>query len=117
LEAVNGAGVTIAGVLSLQPEVAIPGFLVMVNGVATAYDGVSAIQTAQDGKGRESTYTEAAGDCCGIWRECTGELLSFGFTLSSCLQATQELLQRVATDKDAMKVVKDVWGGSGCNCR
>lgn len=70
LEAVNGAGVTIAGALSLQPEVAIPGFLVMVNGVATAYDGVSAIQTAQDGKGRESTYTEAAGDCCGIWREC-----------------------------------------------
>ena len=46
-----------------------------------------------------------------------GELLSFGFTLSSCLQVTPELLQRVATDKDAMKVVKDVRGGSGCNCR
>lgn len=46
-----------------------------------------------------------------------GELLSFGFTLSSYLQVAPELLQRVATDKDAMKVVKDVWGGSGCNCR
>lgn len=46
-----------------------------------------------------------------------GELLSFGFTLSGYLQVARKLLQRVATDKDAMKVVKDVWGGSGCNCR
>lgn len=62
----NGEGVTIAGVLSPQPEVAIPGFLVMVNGRATAYDGVSVIQTAQDAKERESIYTEVAG---GSWRE------------------------------------------------
>lgn len=67
LEAVNGKGVTIAGVLSPQPEVAIPGFLVMVNGRATAYDGVSVIQTAQDAKERESIYTEVAGG--GSWRE------------------------------------------------
>lgn len=65
LEAVNGEGVTIAGVLSPQPEVAIPGFLVMVNGGATAYDGVSVIQTAQDAKEREPIYTEVAG---GSWR-------------------------------------------------
>lgn len=42
------------------------------------------------------------------------------YALSGHLKATRKLVQRVATDKDAldaMKAVKDVSGGSGCNCR
>lgn len=81
----NGEGVTIAGVLSPQPEVAIPGFLVMVNGGATAYDGVSVIQTAQDAKERESIYTEVAGAVGAK----TGELSSFGLTFNGHLKATR----------------------------
>lgn len=47
-------------------------------------------------------------------------LLQQWCALSDHLKATRKQLQRVATDKDAldaMKAVKDVSGGSGCNCR
>lgn len=118
-EVIEGTASFVLGGAAGQPEVAAPGALVAGLGLATMYDGNSAIQTALDGKERQSALSVAGGVLLGAHGANLGDAASKFLTFSGAFKSFRAFVRRSVSDKDAhgaMKALKDAVGDP-CNCK
>jgi RHS repeat-associated protein len=118
-EVIKGTTTFVLGGAAGQPEVAAPGALVAGLGLATMYDGVSAMKTGVDGQERQSGLSVAGGVLLGAPGANIGDVASKIVTFSGAFKSFRGFLRRAVSDSDAhgaMKALKDAVGDP-CECK